>query len=860
MATGLDPRRLYRELVDNDRQLRELVRAQPTNVHEANMYRARLMEKARLIADVSATFAAAKELEQVLWKPCFYKRIEDFRLRIRKYATASAQDPSVREHFARISMEFQQFLADATAFYEHLREAFTKWVQQHRVTRIAPAPTARSASMASSGATEAEVNMGKCRQSLFRCLVFLGDLARYRELHSQKAKKNFTAAENYYHRALQLMPENGNPHNQLAVLATYVEAETVAVYRYCRSLFSAQPFATAEENLVLLFERTRQRPLAPPSLVPLTSASPNKEKSAFLKSFLHRLTRSHGIVFSIATRHSAVSNGSASASYAMPSRSQTALTYPKEMESILLKDLRVLFTAGAIGDALLLKVMVINIFCLMRALETPVMLDALRLTTLITTTTMSFLVDELTRLTEKDHPNTMRLMGPVSTFCDFLRYNPHVIDAIEAQLQSSAADAKPFAAAFVDALVTLLNHSRVKAAVGQVEGDDATLRDRQLSLKENIELRGFLPLSPLLEMSSNKWKDELGTSQQGNTPGMADAEAFKVRSWNLHKFGKFLCEDYEGNPLLYQCNGVYSTAPVVDTSKVPSSAPPGTKKSSSPVNAMPTIGLGMLKENSSPVKPVASRVVDQDDELEDEVIVFQPSPALTPMNGPMHDMKNGGSAALGGESNAMLLNGGNDGMLLSGSTTPSSAGPVSSIGKSGSGSSRLGSAVGAFGASLGYPNFHSFNDFGNMPNKSMFTGWGTTSSNSSSETSMGFPTLSAGNSLPSSSSPFAFSNASSDGFGTYGGGLNRAGMSSMDDLNAIEEQSALYQREESSLNAILGAAASKATPPPPRPSSTRAPPGFSSTSAPPGFEQDKQASSTGSSSQGFFTRNPFINQ
>jgi hypothetical protein len=28
------------------------------------------------------------------------------------------------------------------------------------------------------------------------------------------------------------MPSSGNPHNQLAVLATYTEAECVAVYRY----------------------------------------------------------------------------------------------------------------------------------------------------------------------------------------------------------------------------------------------------------------------------------------------------------------------------------------------------------------------------------------------------------------------------------------------------------------------------------------------------------------------------------------------------------------------------------------------------------------------------------------------------
>lgn len=42
------------------------------------------MDKAKAIVEADPAFAASKEIEQVLWKPCFYKRIEDFRRRIRK--------------------------------------------------------------------------------------------------------------------------------------------------------------------------------------------------------------------------------------------------------------------------------------------------------------------------------------------------------------------------------------------------------------------------------------------------------------------------------------------------------------------------------------------------------------------------------------------------------------------------------------------------------------------------------------------------------------------------------------------------------------------------------------------------------
>jgi protein SMG7 len=42
---------------------------------------------------------------------------------------------------------------------------------------------------------------------------------------------------------------------QLAVLATYVSDELLAVYRYFRSLAVETPFLTARDNLILLFEK-----------------------------------------------------------------------------------------------------------------------------------------------------------------------------------------------------------------------------------------------------------------------------------------------------------------------------------------------------------------------------------------------------------------------------------------------------------------------------------------------------------------------------------------------------------------------------------------------------------------------------
>ncbi|CAM9960132.1 unnamed protein product, partial [Choristocarpus tenellus] len=108
--------------------------------------------------------------------------------------------------------------------------------------------------------------------SVNRCLIFLGDLCRYQELHGESSTKDWTGTERFYHQALSVLPTSGNPHNQLAVVATYTNAECVAVYRYCRSLMILHPFHTARENLMLLYEKNRLRGLPPPGANPGSAA------------------------------------------------------------------------------------------------------------------------------------------------------------------------------------------------------------------------------------------------------------------------------------------------------------------------------------------------------------------------------------------------------------------------------------------------------------------------------------------------------------------------------------------------------------------------------------------------------------
>ncbi|KAG1695868.1 hypothetical protein DVH05_019203 [Phytophthora capsici] len=849
----MDPRRAYMELVALDKQLRDLLRANPLNDQDANALRRRLMDAATRLADAHPSFAASKEVEQALWKPCFYRRIEDFRRRIRKYAAAAQADRNVREHFARVSSEFQHFLTEAAGFYAHLRDVFALWLQHAAKERTDQAVT-------------------RCRQSLHRCYVFLGDLARYRELHSQKAKKNFAAAEALYHRALAVLPENGNPHNQLAVLATYVEAETVAVYRYCRSLLTSQPFATAEENLALLFERSRQRPLAAPTT--FTSSSPSsKEKSAFLKSYLHRLTRMHGILFALSS-----SRGSPTASSGKCSTSEAVTpVYPRDMEAVLFKDMRTLLHAGVVGDALLLKVVVTNIFCIIRAADSSSqsspLEDAFRLSIRTITCVLEFLLDSLDikpKAGAKDPAlSAFRLAGPVTVFCDHLELHPDMLEQLEHVLvhrqkklysdvatNDQGAGTDQFASAFLEALVKIVNHSRIRelyaplvAGLSHQNADEvpAVVNEQQHLLKESLELRGFAPLEQ--DSTTSTWYDEwaLQTSATGAnsaspvTP-LADAEAVRVRAWKLYHFARYLCDGYEGNPLLFcTSTGQFTTSPVVGKET--------TQQDSDTSGSFASLNLGFLSSDTTKQQQqpqgafggnsYAGTGLDEDDDFEDEVIVFRPSPALRGQSG-SQPVKQQGGFMTSAPSPLDTLSGGGAFSLRA----PSPISPPEDNTKNQH--NAFGSANGSFGTSLGYPSFTTFNDAGSFSSQSLLSGWGNSTSGNTNNngsdavlsgnmglglgmTFGGSSGLSAGFQMPSTGS---VNGAQSLGWGNHS--AESQPFAPMADLAAIEHELARYQQRTSSLSAFLGSAMPSTQtetqdPSPPR-MPTRPPPGFGAAS------------------------------
>ncbi|MCO5552605.1 hypothetical protein L7F22_006119 [Adiantum nelumboides] len=207
-------------------------------------------------------FCEAFEVEQALWR-LHYREIESFRVKIRKLLTVQEQtegpEPPVgnrkkrkkepkKEPLLRAQASLRSFLGEASGFFHGL---LIKLRLQHGL--------ASSLGNTDRFSAEGDVTeeLRRCMVTCNRVLVYLGDLARYKELYAvmDSSVRNWSVAANYYKQAAVLWPSSGNPYNQLAVLCTYCGNNLTALYLYCRSLAVSIPFETAWDNVFLLLEK-----------------------------------------------------------------------------------------------------------------------------------------------------------------------------------------------------------------------------------------------------------------------------------------------------------------------------------------------------------------------------------------------------------------------------------------------------------------------------------------------------------------------------------------------------------------------------------------------------------------------------
>ncbi|TDL20641.1 hypothetical protein BD410DRAFT_829522 [Rickenella mellea] len=254
----------------------------------------------------------SKDVETHLWMQTSYQFIASYKQRItaldRKLFSPHNQKRDARQDHAngggghqdyrRILSRFRQFLAEEEKFWMQLLVRFSRLFGLHEAQaallalEIIPEDAENASKGGDSGRNIFPPEDGDpgptpqaqrdSRLAIFsKCLVCLGDIARYREQYNESGgrpraghedgfsprkagrggkrgggsldaiprPRNYTRAQTCYEHARLLVPDDGNASHQLAILASYHKDTFGSLLHYYRALCVRVPYDTASDNL-----------------------------------------------------------------------------------------------------------------------------------------------------------------------------------------------------------------------------------------------------------------------------------------------------------------------------------------------------------------------------------------------------------------------------------------------------------------------------------------------------------------------------------------------------------------------------------------------------------------------------------
>ncbi|KAK7302806.1 hypothetical protein RJT34_13702 [Clitoria ternatea] len=250
------------EIVNSEKQLWTLIHSKGLLHSEVqDLYRKVRSSYERIILNNHIP-SELQDVEYSLWK-LHYKHIDEFRKIIKKSSgnveshqkSGMPQNRVVQKDNNNHVKLFKSFLTEAIEFYQTM---IVKLRKHYGV----PVEALFYKKGWISTSVEPDV-MLKCQYLCHRCLVCMGDLSRYKQQceNPDIQNHNWSVAATHYLEATRIWPDSGNPQNQLAVLATYIGDEFLALYHCVRSLAVKEPFPDAWNNLILLLEKNRSSPL-----------------------------------------------------------------------------------------------------------------------------------------------------------------------------------------------------------------------------------------------------------------------------------------------------------------------------------------------------------------------------------------------------------------------------------------------------------------------------------------------------------------------------------------------------------------------------------------------------------------------
>ncbi len=177
-------------------------------------------------------FCAEHDVEFHIWKICFYQIVEVLKLH------SKDESAEVREIVRRNML---QLLDEGLDFYAQMLDTLDQTYKLDLDTYydvLEPRPT--------------DDRVRCALVSAQKCLLCLGDLARYKE--NIQDTSNYGMARQYYQKASNIDTRNGRPFNQLAILALTTKRKFEAVYYNMRCLQSKNPFTSSQVRLQLILE------------------------------------------------------------------------------------------------------------------------------------------------------------------------------------------------------------------------------------------------------------------------------------------------------------------------------------------------------------------------------------------------------------------------------------------------------------------------------------------------------------------------------------------------------------------------------------------------------------------------------
>ncbi|PON97621.1 DNA/RNA-binding domain, Est1-type [Trema orientale] len=496
------------------------------------------------------TFSEQHSIEYALWQ-LHYKRIEELRAHFNAALSSSGSNssqnvkgPARPDRLTKIRLQFKTFLSEASGFYHDL---IVKIRGRYGLPLGYFSEDSENQSlMEKDGKKSAEVKKGLI--SCHRCLIYLGDLARYKGLYGEGDSKTreFAAASSYYLQAASLWPSSGNPHHQLAILASYSGDELVAVYRYFRSLAVDSPFSTARENLIVAFEKNRH------SYTQLTgdaNARGGKESPAKFTGKARGKAEGKPVSKDANTEASLVKEGVSSSQERYKSFcvrfvrlngilfTRTSLETFAEVLSLVSGGLRKLLSSGpeeeltfgadAVESGLvvvrLVAILIFTVHNVNRESEGQTYAEILQRNLLLKnacTAVYELMSHILERCVQLRDPSSSFLLPGILVFVEWLACCPDVAAGSDLDEKQCAVRSK-----FWNLLISFLNKLLSVATMSIDDDEDETCfnnmsryeegnTENRLALWEDFELRGYVPLIPAQTLLDFSRKHSFGSDGQ----------------------------------------------------------------------------------------------------------------------------------------------------------------------------------------------------------------------------------------------------------------------------------------------------------------------------------------------------------